>query len=87
MKHDDNLKYNTSFHAGHFLRGLLEEQGHDAAWLASRTGHDPKWVANLLEQPNMDAMLFVRMGRPLEPLFMRRVNEMVFGNEMVKPMA
>ena len=29
-------------------------------------------------QPNMDAELFVRMGMPMEPLFMRRVDEMVF---------
>ena len=41
------------FHAGHFLRSLLQEQGHDVPWLA------------------------------LQPLFMQRVDEMIFGKDIV----
>jgi len=67
------------FHAGHFLRELLLEEGHDVSWLADRTDSDMEALESLLEQPNMDAELFVRIGKPMEPLFMQRVDEMVFG--------
>ena len=72
---------NEDFHAGHFLRDLLQEAGHDVAWLAARTDSDTEALESLLEQPNMDAELFVRLGMPMEPLFMRRVEEMIFGKD------
>ena len=81
-----NGKGNTavpSFHAGRFLRDVLQECGHDEAWLAAHTHKDLPFVEHLLEQPNMDAELFVRMGMPMEPLFMQRVDEMVFGRQPV----
>ena len=68
------------FHAGHFLRELLLEEGHDVSWLADRTDSDMEALESLLEQSNMDAELFVRIGLPLQPLFMQRVDEMIFGN-------
>ena len=70
----------VALHAGHFLRDVLQEQGHDVAWLAERTGRDEAFVANLLEQPNMDAELFVRMGMPMEPLFFTRLDELIFAD-------
>ena len=78
---DNPRNHFGTFHAGSFLRGLLQEQGHDAAWLAERTSHDVAFVEHLLEQPNMDAELFVRMGLPMDPLFMQRVHEMIFGTD------
>ena len=67
------------FHAGHILRSLLQEQGHDVPWLAAQTGYDVTMLEALLDQPNMDAMLFVRLGMPMQPQFMQRIDEMIFG--------
>ena len=69
----------SDFHAGNFLRGILQEEGHDLAWLAASTKVPAEILDCILAQPNMDAELFVRMGMPMEPLFMRRVHEMIFG--------
>ena len=79
----DSFNRFSTFHAGHFLRELLQEQGHDVAWLAAHTGKEVAWLEHLLEQPNMDAELFVRIGLPLQPLFMRRVDEVIFGKDAV----
>lgn len=73
------------FHAGHFLRDLLQEEGHDVSWLALHTGRDAAMLESLLEQPNMDAELFVRIGLPLQPLFMQRVDEALFGKQPDEP--
>ena len=64
---------------GDFLRQLLQEEGHDVSWLARCTNSDTEALDLLLEQPNMDAELFVRIGLPLQPLFMQRVDEAIFG--------
>ena len=72
----------NGFHAGHFLRSLLQEQGHDVPWLAERTNSDTEALDLLLEQSNMDAELFVRIGLPLQPLFMQRVDEAIFGKQL-----
>ena len=69
------------FHAGNFLRGIMQEEGHDLAWLAASTRVPVEILDCILSQPNMDAELFVRIGKPLEPLFMQRVDEMVFGTD------
>ena len=79
MKKNENRF--DEFHAGHFLRDVMLEEGRDVAWLASRTGRDVAFLEDLLEQPNLDAELFVRMGMPMEPLFMQRVDEMIFGSK------
>ena len=71
----------SDFHAGHFLRALLQEQGRDVPWLAARTDRDTEAIDLLLEQANMDAKLFVSLGLPLEPLFMQRVDEVIFGEQ------
>ena len=70
-----------NFHDGHFLRDLLQEEGHGESWLALHTGRDVAMLESLLEQPNMDAELFVRIGLPLQPLFMQRVDESIFGEQ------
>ena len=72
------------FHAGDFLRDILQEEGHDLAWLAASTKVPVDILDCILAQPNMDAELFVRLGLPMQPLFFQRVDEMVFGKtEMV----
>ena len=76
-----NYAVDTDFHAGHFLRQLLQEQGHDVPWLAARTDSDTDALDLLLEQADMDAKLFVSLGLPLQPLFMQRVDEVIFGNK------
>lgn len=70
---------NVDFHAGHFLCDVLQEVGHDVAWLAQHTGRDIVFLEDLLELPNMDAELFVRIGHQMNPLFMRQVEEMILG--------
>ena len=79
MNNDNDFNRFSKFHAGHFLRDLLQEEGHDMAWLARHTGRDIVFLEDLLELPNMDAELFVRIGLPLQPLFMQRVDEVIFG--------
>lgn len=76
-----NDAVDTDFHAGHFLRQLLQEQGHDVPWLAARTDSDSDALDLLLEQADMDAKLFVSLGLPLQPLFMQRVDEVIFGEQ------
>lgn len=76
-----NDAVDTDFHAGHFLRQLLQEQGHDVPWLAARTDSDTDTLDLLLEQADMDAKLFVSLGLPLQPLFMQRVDEVIFGSK------
>ena len=80
-----NDAVDTDFHAGHFLRQLLQEQGHDVPWLAERTDSDTDALDLLLEQADMDAKLFVSLGLPLQPLFMQRVDEMIFGKQPGEP--
>ena len=74
------------FHAGNFLRDVLQEEGHDLAWLAASTRVPIEILDCILSQSNMDAELFVRLGMPLEPLFTQRVDEMIFGEKTVLPM-
>lgn len=69
------------FHAGRFLCDVLQEEGHDTAWLADRLSIPPEILSCILTQPNMDAELFVRLGKPMEPLFLQRVDEMIFGSK------
>ena len=73
------------FHAGWFLRETLDGIGHDGLWLAARLGLAQAELEALLAQPNMDAELFVRIGLPMEPLFLKRVKEMIFGGSPVIP--
>ena len=75
------------FHAGHFLRDMLQEEGHDMAWLADKTRVPIEILNCILAQPNMDAELFVRLGKPMEPLFLERMHEMVFGKGTMHPVA
>ena len=50
------------------------------SWNGTQTsGSYTNDTESLLEQPNMDAELFVRLGMPLEPLFLQRVHEVIFG--------
>ena len=77
----------SDFHAGRFLSDVMHEAGHDTKWLASQARMDEDVLIDLLNQPNMEAELFVRMGIPLEPLFFQRVDEMVFGTHPARPMA
>ena len=72
----------SDFLNGDFLRQLLQEEGHDVSWLALHTGRDVAILESLLDQPNMDAELFVRIGLPLQPLFMQRVEEAMFGKQL-----
>lgn len=77
----------AKFDAGLFLRQLLQEEGHDLAWLAASTKVPAEILDCILAQPNMDAELFVRLGKPMEPLFLQRVHETIFGDDTVRPVA
>ena len=69
------------FHAGHFLCNILQEEGHDVPWLADRLHMPVEILDCILSQSNMDGELFVRLGMPLQPLFMQRVHESIFGQQ------
>ena len=73
------------FHAGHFLREILQEEGHDVSWLADRLHMPAEILDCILTQPNMDAELFVRLGMPMQPLFMQRLDESIFGEKPAEP--
>ena len=75
------IKNHDNFHAGNFLRGIMQEEGHDLAWLAASLHMPTEILSCILTQPNMDAELFVRIGLPLQPLFMQRVDEVIFGEQ------
>lgn len=74
----------SDFHAGHFLRDLLHEQGHDVVWLSIQTGMGQKAMETLLNQSNMDTRLFVEVGERMQPLFFQRVEEMIFGQQPIE---
>ena len=76
----NGLDYYKNFHAGHFLREILQEEGHDVSWLADRLHMPAEILDCILTQPNMDAELFVRMGMPMEPLFFTRLDELIFAD-------
>lgn len=81
MNSDNGSNRFAKFDAGLFLRQLLQEEGHDLAWLAASTRVPIEILDCILTQANMDAELFVRLGKPLEPLFMQRVHAAIFGKE------
>ena len=86
MNSDNGFNRFAKFDAGLFLRQLLQEEGHDLAWLAASTKVPIEILDCILSQRNMDAELFVRLGLPLEPLFMQRVDEMIFGKQPIETM-
>ena len=81
MNSDNDFNHFAKFDAGLFLRQLLQEEGHDLAWLAANTRAPIEILDCILTQPNMDAELFVRLGKPMEPLFLQRVHEVIFGSK------
>ena len=87
MNCDKDFNCFAKFHAGHFLRDILQEEGRDMAWLAANTGMEAEMLRTLMEKRNMDADLFIRIGLPMQPLFLQRVDEMVFGKGATKPVA
>ena len=80
MNSDNGFNRFAKFDAGLFLRQLLQEEGHDLAWLAASTRVPVEILDCILSQANMDAELFVRLGKPLEPLFLQRMYETIFGS-------
>ena len=66
------------FHAGHFLQECLQGSGFNVEWLAEKTDSDVAALEMLFTQPNMDAELFVRMGRPMGEAFFNPLHEMIF---------
>ena len=76
-----NSNRHEDFHAGRFLQACLQASGHDREWLATQTGREAAEITSLLALPNMDAELFVRLGRPMGTAFFSRVHEEIFGAE------
>lgn len=68
------------FHAGRFLQQCLQASGHDVEWLARKTDSDIEAVETLFEMVNMDAELFVKMGKPMGDAFFDRVHKEIFPN-------
>lgn len=80
MKKNTNNRF-SEFHAGRFLQQCLQASGHSVEWLARTTDSDIEAVETLFEMVNMDAELFVRLGRPMGTAFFSRVHEEIFGAE------
>ena len=70
----------SEFHAGRFLQQCLQASGHDVEWLARKTDSDIEAVETLFEMVNMDAELFVKMGKPMGDAFFDRVHKEIFPN-------
>ena len=68
----------SDFNAGRFLRGELAKSGHDVAWLAERSGYEQDYIARLFLQSNMDAELFVSVGRHLGESFFAALDAIIF---------
>ena len=68
------------FHAGRVLQQCLQASGHDVEWLARKTDSDIEAVETLFEMVNMDAELFVKMGKPMGDAFFDRVHKEIFPN-------
>lgn len=79
MKKDTNNLSHT-FHAGHLLQQCLQASGHSVEWLARITDSDIEAVETLFEMVNMDAELFVKMGKPMGDAFFDRVHKEIFPN-------
>lgn len=66
------------FHAGHFLEECLRCSGFDIQWLADKTNYNEEELRQLFNQTNMDAELFVEIGRPMGAIFFDRIHEEIF---------
>lgn len=66
------------FHAGRFLEECLRCSGFDVKWLADKTNRDENALKELFAMPNMDAELFIKIGRPMGAAFFDRVHEVIF---------
>ena len=66
------------FHAGRFLEECLRCSGFDVKWLASKTDMEEDVLVQLFAKPNMDAELFIKIGRPMGAAFFDRVHEVIF---------
>ena len=71
----------NKFHAGRFLRECLEESGFDEKWLANKTDRDVAELEEIFAMPNMDAELFVDIGRHMGADFFDRVHEIIFNKQ------
>ena len=79
LKMNKSKAHNPStFHAGQFLKTELAKSGHDVAWLAEQSGMAQEEMENLLQQSNMDAELFVRVGHHLGESFFASLNALIF---------
>ena len=67
------------FHAGHFLQESLQRSGFSIEWLAEKTGNDVETLERLFAQPNMDAELFVSIGRHMGKAFFGPLDVAIFG--------
>ena len=73
-----------NFHAGHFLEECLRCSGFDITWLASKSGMEEDALVQLFAQSNMDAKLFVKIGRPMGAAFFDRLDEDIFHGKKVQ---
>lgn len=68
----------NDFHAGRFLEECLRNSGFDIQWLADKTNYNEEELRQLFNQSNMDAELFVKIGRPMGAVFFDRIHEEIF---------
>ena len=66
------------FHAGRFLQESLRRSGFGIEWLADKTNTDVAALEMLFTQAEMDAELFVSIGRPMGVVFFESLDAAVF---------
>ena len=76
-----NSNRNEEFHAGRFLLESLQRSGFGIEWLAEKTDKDEETLERLFAQPNMDAELFVSVGRHLGEAFFGPLDVASFGRQ------
>ena len=67
-----------SFHAGRFLQESLGRSGFGIEWLADKTNTDVAALEMLFTKAEMDAELFVSIGRPMGAVFFEPLGAAVF---------
>ena len=68
----------VNFHTGRFLRDCLQSSGFSIKWLASHIDMDMATLERLLAEPNIDAELFVTIGRPMGKSFFNPLHDIIF---------
>lgn len=75
---------NREFHAGRFLQESLRRSGFGIEWIAEKMGYSVETMEKIFAQPDIDAELFVDIGRPLGEAFFGSLDVTIFGRRHIE---